>query len=446
MSSRPETAGQPSIAVAATDRQPAWIPLSVAQPFSRTQIREIQGPDDPSQLSIDTGFAAQPADAFTLNWLSPTNTSQFDWMDQTTAFQTAGENVFGDPFLPDHAQFTGQPTWSPQANSPRPQQLGTVESLDQSPALYVGKSPSEQVDVRRCHSGESAEPLSPSPSTVATLYVEGSVSRAPFRGRSIQRRSAPSIVGLATVDDHPGFSPASEDTADLRSSEMEVLSAQAYENIVQSTRTEVSFQQIRSRQPTRFPSHHQMQAFFRLYFLWFHPSFPFLRPDPAFYEQPSQWLVTLALCVVGSRYCCKSESLGAGHLLSNVFQSIICQSLTDSSFEAILVPWAQDAMLESQEDSALCIMQAAALDLICKTHDGRGRSTHSVLMERYKVVQACRSLVLLGARDSDKGHDGREPHRDISMKAWLKDQLRIRIGYMIWVSVSMGNYSAGLGS
>lgn len=462
----PAASGPPPLVedpVDAVNSQSTWILQPATQlldhcPLLSNNIAGLQGSGDLSQLGMDTGFTSQQTDAFALNWLSPTIRSQFDWPGQVASFQTGGEDAFRHPSLPSNSPLASHSkTWpAPTYQLDVQQPAGVIETLDQASPSSCPSSQCQSIDVSasgninathhdRHHDVRvGTESISESSSTVATLYVEGGEARAPFRGRSIQQRSTSSVAGLATDDESPSVSPSSSQYTAAHSGSSSgpgVLSVRAYKNLVHSATAEASCHRIHSGQSAiQFPTHRQMQSFFQLYFRCFHPSFPFLRPDLAFYELSSNWLVTLALCAVGSRYCCEPEGSGAGKLLFDVFETIVCQALSDSTFESILGPWgAQIAMPERQEDSVLCIVQAAALKLICKAHDGGDHSAPSILlMERYKIVQACRNMGLLAADDVDKSPWPTEPAStrdpDTLVEAWLKEESRLRTGYITWVS------------
>lgn len=127
-------------------------------------------------------------------------------------------------------------------------------------------------------------------------------------------------------------------------------------------------------------------------------------------------------------------------LLLDYLDKMLSKLLADASFEEILTPWAQDTMQRGQEDSALCILQATLLYLICKTHDRRDRSTSGGhFIQRYKIVQACRSMHLLGSHDAENGREEPEPELDpdLFIKTWIRNQSKLRMGYMIWVSTSL---------
>jgi hypothetical protein len=418
-----------SVPAEAAANQPAWM---IGWPpgshgFANGNMSTMPDAADPAGLNMEMGLGGQLSDAFAVNWLSPSDMPQYDWTSHMASLEAGnaeGCHTMSPPFFSEYSSLGNNWNWPARAKQPESQAARLLPAARHASSTGRG-SP---FDPRRAgrYGSTPSESQSSLHSPVATLYVEGGGSRAPFKGLSKIRRSLPSVLG-AMSNGSPGVSPGGASTSDSAAAGVEVLSVQTYERMVEKANPATSFRP--------FPAHHQMESFFRLYFQHFHPSFPFLRPQSTFYEPPSQWLVTLALCTVGARYCCKPESLRAGPLLSDILQDALSQAVGDAGFEMILAPWAHDVIPEYQDEpSVLATVQALMLNLICKTHGDRDRSHNGVLMDRYKLVQACRSMRLLVSRSPDPQEQEVVSDPEHATAVWLSEQSRMRTGYTIWVS------------
>ncbi|KAL2849033.1 hypothetical protein BJX68DRAFT_238131 [Aspergillus pseudodeflectus] len=149
-----------------------------------------------------------------------------------------------------------------------------------------------------------------SQSAKGTYYVEGSVGRAPFQGRSGWRlRGRPfwtTTSNASAGDQTPTFggSPTVP--------QITFLSETVYENLLQLLRAECEASTL-GLDLAQFPSLSEMQDLVQVYFEGFHATYPFLRKHPSQFTSEDSWILLLSVAAAGSPYAhtAKYQRIGA---------------------------------------------------------------------------------------------------------------------------------------
>lgn len=362
--------------------------------------------DQPNNsMILQPGQMDQSMEWFALNWLSPTAATHADGFTQPGLAD--GPQMF-DYNFPPSVPTVDQWVWSaPTAQPPAPEDSNvTAAYAATAPAvrysnLAAGSSPSDEVT-------EAIDESQVSGATPATLYVDGGASRAPFKGLSAQRGA-----NVHDEDSDASQSPTSKQTKGS-------LSPQASVNLLDQLKTLVSIDQLRGG---CFPTQHQLETFFRLYFRYFHPSFPFLRPDSVFYDDAVKCPLLLAVCATGAQYCCKPDSALTRELLVDTLRRTVSEG---HAFNR-----GQDYLSSDSDSMQLCMLQARILSLICQFYTTAQPSPNTTSIDIFKLVQSCRDIGLLRGDPSFKSLSRQSSSPD---EVWKSLQSKLRTGYMIWVN------------
>jgi hypothetical protein len=409
---------------------------------------------DCGQPSLGVSFA---------NWLSPQDHQAFDWDAQLAGFAINQTNVSAEnaglailsqteaPPLNNGQQDMGNDS----SNSPVEQGANTTDNRHRTKVATQGRQQHHQHTHPIMARGDAIEPklgsesmLCHSAANLATstnstegrYYVDGTGARAPFGGGSRSRCSIGSIetwhgsyAALGTLS-HPAPLPATDF----------LCSAAAYDNLVQGITTKCHTECI-NFDLGLFPSLPQIQLYIRHYFENFHPVFPFLRKASFAEDSSREWLLLLAVSVVGSRYMRRPQGEQPSELLFHLLSSTLLRCRYGYSFDydegnddTQFVP-GQVAI--EQIFPSLQMLQSGILNVICLLHSGKRTLVARALVERHYLVEACQSLELICNSSVDDGlrdlsvSNGQEFHR-----RWLKRESEIRTGMMIWLLDSMFVY------
>lgn len=369
--------------------------------------------DQPSSsMMLQPGQMDQSMEWFALNWLSPTAATHADGFTQPGLAN--GTQMF-DYNFPHSVTTVDQWVWSaPTAQAPPPEDSNvTAAYAATAPAVRyanpaVGSSPSDEIT-------DAIDDSQVSGATPATLYVDGGASRAPFKGLSAQRGA-----NVHDEDSDASQSPTNKETKGT-------LSPHASGNLLDQLKKLVSIDQLRGG---CFPTQHQLATFFRFYFRYFHPSFPFLRPDSGFYDDPAEWPLLLAVCATGAQYCCKPDSALTRDLLVDTLQRALSDGNHYTIFEDHAANPPQDHISGGSDTGNLCMLQARILSVVCQFYTTAQPSPQATSVDIFKLVQACREMDLLRGDLSSEAlsHQSASPDQ-----VWKSLQSKLRTGYMIWV-------------
>jgi hypothetical protein len=393
------------------------------QPFT-TSNNQDSFPGDPALESLGAEQITQNMDWFALNWLSPADPAELEGFDQA-GFAIANAQQAEGPYAlfpyPYPSSLAPGDQWAWPASAPAFDRA--APAINTSPAS--GQAPEGRAYASDPMDQAAVNDVEESPvsgATPATLYVDGGASRAPFKGLAAQRG-----VNVEDENSEVGSGIEQSVTGHLTKG---VLSPQAAENILNGIRNSVSLEQLRGG---CFPSLHQLQTFFRMYFRYFHPSFPFLRPDPLFYDDVSRWPLALAVCATGAQYCSKSENALTRHFLCEVLHQVattaIDHALSDTENNSPFTNGSPDGSSESQ----LFRVQATVLDLICHYYAADHPPIQSTSVSQFKLIQACRKMGLLDRRGQETGFSTSQDVDTAAVELWTLQQSRLRTGFMIWV-------------
>jgi hypothetical protein len=176
--------------------------------------------------------------------------------------------------------------------------------------------------------------------------------------------------------------------------------------------------------PASFPSSVLVNKLCQLYFDHFHVGFPFLQKVP-FQPKNEVWILVIATAALGAQYTTCTELAGLKDFLVQILQqgleAIIHGNL--SSNKVSTVTFAGTAACDN-----LIIIQARILSSIVMIHSGNLSSMEKALSNfRALVTDAVRMRLL-----QPTGTQGQALNKSSATEI----QLRLRAGYMIWVSLT----------
>lgn len=349
--------------------------------------------------------------ALGVNWISPQYQEDVDWNAILAGFNTnsqLGEETRNEVVIqvePTHAVDLHQQQQQSQ------QQSHEVETT-QSPNFTVSGASSKSAD--------------------NAYYVDGDGARAPFGGRICGR-------GLI-VADHQQPEVLSDDSisspSTLATMSRCLCPQAAYDNLIHHISSERQYCDL-GPSFSSFPSISQVQIYVRYYFDYFHPIFPFLRKSSFSHIVSSEWLLLLAVAVVGSRYTLREQEADSGDMLLTTLDA----ALRLHKYELGLEHTARSNDLFLPGESAtihtcpyLATLQASILNVLLLQHSGRRSLVERALLERHYLVEACHSRGLISRKPPTEHGSCAEDctGRDV-VRCWLERESKIRTGMMIWV-------------
>ena len=405
----------------------------VTNDFAFSQVHAVQSA---------TCGVMQPLAMSAMNWLPPESSMPPNWEAwQASISNGRPSNAMGLPSpLPPHLAENAQngQTWrEPEGDSgvdvsgrmaTMPTSAGTDRDSPRS-------SPSPQSV--QCDGAPSAGE--------ATLYVDGASTRLPFKGRCAEshtrERNVEEAASVVSSEDEselpsPSSQPANTPSAASKTRDRSVLtghlSAEAFSHLVLQLQSRASAGIDVSE--GRLPMLRYMRGFLRLYFRHFHPAWPYLPPDMAYYEEPTRWILLLAVTAVGSRYATGGQCARYSKLLCELLGRSTPLLLEEMQQNLT----ANDTSLNSasgapRKEDDLAALQAAVLDITSKCHDKRFASPTAAFAQLFTTVDLCRDMGLLRTAPAS----GADEIGSGVLDAWMRRQLRIRTGLMIWALDSM---------
>ncbi|KAM0447601.1 hypothetical protein ACHAO4_008928 [Trichoderma viride] len=390
------------------------------------EISQAAGPIDHGaqrvyEFSSISGFNEQALDLLSMNWMSPEQSASLGW-DGFVAVPPYAENDKNDLYPPFF--FSNSGSLPDSGRQCVPPSIGYGNSLDSASVstCALPKSRSEGIE-----------------STAGSYYVDGDGSRAPFGGQATQKWRGRRMTGANNAS-----TPGSNSTnyTDVEASglwEDTLVSVESYESMIRHLHLELGKQNVVMDAST-LPSLECIAHCVQSYFANFHSTFPFIRKAAFLEHSSNDWILLLAVAVVGSKYT-SSDDEERLHVLSSEFMAAldsmaISRLCHDRLTEAIISSIPSLGEVENGV-FGLATLQAATLFLICSLHRGKADMTRRALLERHSLVGACKELKLLSGESVERHrhHDGGN-----IAQSWLMSQSRIRVGLMIWLLDAMASY------
>lgn len=340
-----------------------------------------------------------------INWISPGYPYDMDWSE-----------------VPDDGAVSSQ---YDQVERHAPRAVITpIEYLDNEAGQHNQNATPSSITRQSC---DSAQTTQESRSTGGEYYVDGNGPRAPFGGRYHIRGSVlcsqPPLSGSETR-------PSTEAAPSLHSPKL--CSENAYNKLIEGYTRECAVVGS-GASPTLFPSHTQVELYVQRYFDSFSPILPFLRPAALTQESSTNWLLLLAVAVIGSRY--DSASHDSYIVLSRALDAAIdrhdcyyVQELEHTHNDDMYVPGRR---AELDNSAGLHLLQAGILNLVCLLQSGGRKLIEKASRMRQRLVDMCISMRLLDQR----------PNRTVApllttssdLNDWLITEDKIRTGMVLWV-------------
>lgn len=370
------------------------------------------------ELSSFAGFNEQAMDLLSMNWMSPEQSASLGW-DGLVAAPPYTENDKNNLYLPFIFSNSGA---LPESSIPRTN--AQVPSTGQHDTNLNITGPSTYSSTKSGLEGVK--------STTGSYYVDGDGSRAPFGGQAARKWRGRRMSGANTAST-PGSNSTNYTDGDAGDRwEDALVSLESYERMIRHLHLELGKRNVMIDAST-LPSPECIAHCIQSYFANFHPTFPFIR-KAAFLEQSSNdWMLLLAVAIVGSQ-CTNYDDEERLHVMSSEFiaaiDSISISRLCyDRLTETIISSISSVEELENGA-SSLGALQAATLFLVCSLHGSRLDFARRALLERHYLVGACKQLKLLSGEfgERHRHHDG-----DNAVQCWLMNQSHLRVGSMIWV-------------
>ncbi|KAJ4018126.1 hypothetical protein NW766_004202 [Fusarium irregulare] len=139
-----------------------------------------------------------------------------------------------------------------------------------------------------------------SKSTDGALYVEGTMARAPFRGkllgRHMEQRRGSTMTEAASIN---GAQDLIEDGQMISASVH--VSEDLYSTLVLSADEHIENHGLNST-ATLIPPLGHIRCFVRLYYENFHDTYPFLRKSASIWQDTGNWILLLAVSTIGAKY------------------------------------------------------------------------------------------------------------------------------------------------
>ncbi|KAK6447146.1 hypothetical protein FP744_10003396 [Trichoderma asperellum] len=370
-------------------------------------------------------FNEQAMDLLSMNWMSPENPPSLGWngLIAVPPYAENDNNVPSMPFcfptssaLPasDHECVPLKKVQTPNIGRAKTSIDGASHSAD-----TIGKYASEG-----------------NKSMTGSYYVDGDGSRAPFRGQTTRQWRGRQMMAAddASTPERSATNYAGSEKNYLR--EDSLVNADGYNNMIRQLHFELSKGNVLV-DAVSCPSLQCIAACVQSYFAYFHPTLPFVRKTTFLEDSREDWLLLLAVTLIGSKYtACDEERLLSPEftaVLEGMSISRVCHGRREEAGISSTSPFCKLA----NSAFSLPALQAASLSLICSLHRGKQDITRRAMMERHYLVGACKELNLLSRESEDDHHHGDGAN---VVQDWLRKQSRLRTGLMIWVLDAMISY------
>ncbi|KAH7309835.1 hypothetical protein B0I35DRAFT_379449 [Stachybotrys elegans] len=337
-----------------------------------------------------------------INWMSPPYDLDLSWMNglDSQIAVVSGGSIPGNRGI----------SVSPAAET-------NISSRNELHETY-SSSPSRCDDTGTVSTGSSSHD--------GTLYVEGSITRAPFKGR----RTYDSQVATRDTDKENIHSRA------------QGLSVEAYESL----RRNVSASAASNNAVLRtLPTLEKARELVAVYFSRFHPIYPFLPRSTRNLEQPANWMLLLAVIATGSTYSDESHHSSISQELFAILHLSLRQYSEDlpNGLSYNQCSCASDSPEECYFHRQLPVLQSVVLDTMHELHGGNIKAVHRASASRHRLVDTCRAMSLLEIGSVHHVPDYGEG-AEIEEQEWLKVESRLRTGLMIWLLDSICVFQFGL--
>ncbi|KAJ5821907.1 uncharacterized protein N7525_011191 [Penicillium rubens] len=315
-----------------------------------------------------------------------------------------------------------------------------VASVPALPHQFSGDQQTPVMEPVHSASGETTADTPVSRPPEGTYYVEGSAGRAPFQGKSSWRASRYSPWGsnLGSTGRRTPVSERAESSCGLFVSEM------VYKDCVRSFAAEANRLEI-GPDMASIPSLGEMQDLVQLYFVGFHPTYPFLLKHPSIFIPSSHWILLLAVAATGSRYSSKARYHLLGESLIYVVDQILCNRLNNPVVGDGNQLWNPVPEVEEKRALDFVTLQAALLNYLSLLHCGQNGAVQRALNRRYHLIEAYRSLNLLSVAGKPSSEIRGEADPEDVFRHWLDSESLIRTGWMIWkLPPNLGDLSSSV--
>lgn len=289
-------------------------------------------------------------------------------------------------------------------------QLGPWEDTEGHPGIGEPKSPVTFRDGLSTGTSGSIE---------SKYYVHGVTSRAPFQRRSYNSGAVPegSTSDLSTSACITSNIPLSVD---------HWLTREVYARVVLSIQEQINTQ-------PQIPPVEYFRLCVRLYFDRLHPNFPFIN-RATFLTTDPHWVLLTAVAGVGAAYV--QSPLGTQW--KNSLMGILGMNLSNHLSRYQNIPQEADSIQPLDihitmelVDEVMPLTQAKILHMLFMLHSSTLYITRRAGFERAGLTQWCSYLNLLSTSGTPTSIKG-----VTDVQLWIKAQLRLRAGMMIWVSAN----------
>ncbi|KAM0229123.1 hypothetical protein ACHAP5_011762 [Fusarium lateritium] len=380
--------------------------------------------DDLGNFTMDKDISEPATGALNINWLSNTQCNAA-WENQLSIVPD-GLGSMAFTFSTEFAEPNLDSSWPPN------QPIAMAISCAERPALSSVYEPNS---VAATSPGDkrtgSIHGSSTSRSTEGALYVEGMAARAPFRG--LLRHSGAFTVEAASPLTHETSNSPEE--IEAQGSCSTYISDTLYSEMETTLRREAEIHGFGSGN-TLIPSLGHIRCFVRLYYENFHPTFPFLRNSPSAWRDMSNWILLLAVSIIGAKYLGDPWSSSMSELLERVLSHRLDSNNKNDEYDND--SWVPGS-LQSRNRLDLITLQAAILNSIYRLHSGKKEVVEHALTQRLILIEECRKMGLL-SHVPVSANPGSTHNSNATITAWLQAQSELRTGMMIWVLDSIAAY------
>ncbi|CEF77227.1 unnamed protein product [Fusarium graminearum] len=282
---------------------------------------------------------------------------------------------------------------------------------------------------------DSLRGSSVSKSTDGTLYVEGTMARAPFGGQLLGRNmNQPNVSHAAEAGSSNGAPDSLE--VDSQTDSSHYVSNELYSELVSVARghAEIDSQDLTT---ATIPPIGHIRCFVRLYYERFHVIYPFIRKSASIWQDSTNWILLLAVSVVGAKYLGGTWSLSLSRLLEAILDDRL-QSVSEKSNQDSHGTWIPGSS-QSRVRLDFITLQAFIISMIDRLHSGQKVVTERALSQMFLLVEQCRSLNLL-SRVPPKINNETTSSNGASITEWLRAQSELRTGLMVWILDSIVAY------
>jgi len=385
-------------------------------PGSMFQINDLGG------LAIDRTTVEPALGSSNINWLSDSQYLSM-WESQLSIIP---DGLGSMPFTFS----SGIARSNSYAPGPSTDCGGMSETNIAKVATIPDHTPSSVTTTSSLHSrAGSIRSSNTSKSTDGALYVEGTMARAPFRGkllgRHMEQRRGSTITEAGSINDAQDLI---DENGQIISASVHV-SEDLYSTLVLSAGEHIKNHGLNST-ATLIPPLGHIRCFVRLYYENFHDTYPFLRKSASIWQDTGNWLLLLAVSAIGAKYLGGTWSTSMSRLLETILERKL-DVMSRGSNQNCRDTWIPGA-LKSQPQLDLTTLQAMILSFVHRIHSGQKNLIERALSQRSILVEECRRMKLL-SRTPPRIDIGTVNDTSV-IAAWLKAQSELRTGLMLWVS------------